>query len=337
MYGNVGNVGARRAVPDSNRRDVLHESDRVPGLQARLRRGVTAVAVAGIAAAVVAACGSKGSSPSSPTAPSTGGTAGTGCQITASSMGGQVNDPNGPFFHRVNAADTTDGTTITNARFLLDHASVPDGVRMPDGSVGIYYVNGSENAVWFGRFNGSTLTPVSAISIDGFSRPNGVVDPDATLVNGRIRLVYLLNHLETGSRAYCIAESSDGISFQTLSTAMSFSNTYTDPSMVQLQDGTWLLAGSSGQSTILARSMDGLTFSQYGSVSYGGVPEVALTNDGRVRLYVCANGIESYVSGDSGSTWTREGTVVPPGTLGMTVCDPSYVAGANLFVFKTAG
>ena len=302
-----------------------------------------AVVAAAIAAAVFTACGGKGSnsSPASPTPtpPSTGGTSTvTGCQVSGSSTGGPVTDPNGPYYHQVAAADTSDGKSITNPRELLDHASVPDGVRMADGSIGIYYVNGSGGGVWLGRLSGSTLTPVSAISIDGVSAPTGVADPDATLVNGKIRLLYLHNPISGGDRAYCIAESSDGISFQTVAEAMSFSATYTDPSMVQLSDGTWLLAGSNGQSTILARSMDGLTFTQYNSVDYGGVPEVAPTTDGRVRLYVCSNGIESYVSADSGSTWTKEGTVVPPDTLGhMTVCDPSYVVGANLFVFKTAG
>ena len=55
-----------------------------------------------------------------------------------------------------------------------------------------------------------------------------------------------------------------------------------------------------------------------------------------MRLYVCSAGIVSYVSSDSGSTWTQEATVITQGSLGRTIiCDPSFVAGANLFVFKT--
>ncbi len=238
-------------------------------------------------------------------------------------------------------ANTSDGASISGAMIVLDHASVPDGVRMADGSIAIYYVDGSAGGVHFGHLTGSVFTPVGPISVNGVSGPRGVVDPDVSLVDGRVRLVYLSGFGTTGQRAYCIAESSDGQNFQVVSAALTLR---IEHDLHRPVDGPvsrmarWLLAGSNGQSTILARSTDGLSFSQYGSVNYGGVPEVALTSDNRVRLYVCgSDGIDSYLSGDSGSTWTSEATVVPAGTLGMTVCDPSYVAGANLFVFKTAG
>jgi hypothetical protein len=111
----------------------------------------------------------------------------------------------------------------------------------------------------------------------------------------------------------------------------------TDPSALQLADGSWLMAISDGQTTRLARSSTGLSFTQYATVTSGGVPELAPTSDGRVRLYVCSGGILSYVSADAGSSWTREGTVVPSNTLGRTIsCDPSYVPAAGLFIFKTA-
>jgi hypothetical protein len=92
------------------------------------------------------------------------------------------------------------------------------------------------------------------------------------------------------------------------------------------------MALSAGQQTVLARSGDGLTFVQSSRVTFGGVPELALRADGRVRLYVCARGIVSYVSADEGATWEAEATVVPgPGLL----CDPSLVAGTDVFIYKT--
>jgi hypothetical protein len=66
------------------------------------------------------------------------------------------------------------------------------------------------------------------------------------------------------------------------------------------------------------------------------VPEIALAADGRVRLYVCSQGITSYLSADAGRTWTREGVVVTGTPSQRIVCDPSFVAGAGLFVYKTA-
>jgi hypothetical protein len=50
-----------------------------------------------------------------------------------------------------------------------------------------------------------------------------------------------------------------------------------------------------------------------------------------------AGGIESYMSANNGQSWTREATVAPSGILGArSVCDPSYVPKAGLFVFTIA-
>ena len=241
-------------------------------------------------------------------------------------------------------ATSDDGRTIRDAVQVLDHASVPDGTRLPDGSIGIYYVNASDGGVWLARLSGGVATPVGPIAVDGVTRPLGVVDPDATLLaNQRVRLVYLQNIQGTAgaapTRAICVAESGDGQQFHQTGTALSLGagSTETDPSVTQLRDGTWLMAISRGQQTEIARSVDGIIFALGETLSFGGVPEVTTLDDGRVRLYVCADGIESYVSADAGRSWGREGTVVPRGTLGRNlVCDPSRIAGTNVFVFKTA-
>ncbi len=76
-----------------------------------------------------------------------------------------------------------------------------------------------------------------------------------------------------------------------------------------------------------ARSTDGLTFTQFSTATYGVVPELALTTDGRARLYVCNSGVESYVSSDAGVTWTREGIVITRSSVGRAiVCDPTFLA-----------
>jgi len=257
-------------------------------------------------------------------------------------LGNPITDPNGPFFHQVAVATTADdGRTIVDPRQVLDHASVPDGTRLPDGGIGIYYVNGADGGVWLARLTGLAAAPVGPISIGGIARPQGVVDPDATLLpTGRVRLAYLQNiGGATPSHAICIAESSDGLQFQVIGTAaLPATSMDTDPSVTQLRDGSWLMAISRGQQTVLARSSDGLTFTPGETLTFGGVPEVTTLADGRVRLYVCADGIVSYTSSDGARSWQREGVVVPPLTFGRTiVCDPSRVAGTNVFVFKTGG
>lgn len=81
----------------------------------------------------------------------------------------------------------------------------------------------------------------------------------------------------------------------------------TDPSLLALPDGTWLMAISAGQNTLMTRSTDGLTFTRDATLTFGGVPEFARTV------------MSSPVNGHP------------------IVCDPSLVAGAGLDVFKTGG
>ena len=301
------------------------------------------VALLGLAL-LSSACGSPTTAASpAPPPPSPAPSGVTGCEVRPGGAAGPVTDPSGPFYHQVAVAPTDDGVRIGAARQVLDHASVPDGVRTAQGDVLVYYVNGLDGGVWVARIDGPSASSLGPISIDGVSAPAGVVDPDATrLPDGRIRLAYLSGFGTpgaSGARAMCLADSTDGIRFTVVGPAMRLpeNEVITDPSLLRLADGTWLMAMSRGQQTVLARSADGLSFTTYDTVSYGGVPEVAPAPGGRVRLYVCARGIESYLSADAGRTWSREATVVPSGTLGRSlVCDPSFVDGASLFVFKTA-
>lgn len=296
-------------------------------------------------AVLLSMCGGSraGTSTTSPSSPSPTGQPAAACAVTPNPSPGPVTDASGPFFHQVVAARTDDGVTLREARRVLEHASVPDGVRLADGSIRIYYVNGAENGVFVARMDGDSVSPIGPIWIDGVLRPLGVVDPDAVrLPDGRIRLAYLAGFGGPGSespRAICLADSTDGERFTLVGAALTFppGDPTTDPSLVQLRSGAWLMALSRGQTTVLARSGDGRTFTTGETLGFGGVPELSRLDDGRLRLYVCAAGIESYVSSDDGSTWTREATVVNPPSGGGVVCDPSRVAGTDVFLYKTAG
>lgn len=251
-----------------------------------------------------------------------------------SSQGGRITDPNGPYFHRVAVGQTADGVRVTGVRHVIEHASVPDGVRAPDGRTLIYYVDGDNGSVWVANYSAGIATPLAPISINGIQRPVGVVDPDAFTVDGRVRLAYLSTpQLATSApRAMCLADSSDGVNFTVTGTALTTTEMWTDPSVARTTSGLWLMAISSGTSTVMARSSDGRTFVAGERLTFGGVPEIAALEDGRVRLYVCARGIESYVSADEGRSWTREAIVIQPSGL---TCDPSRVSGTDLFVYKT--
>ncbi len=301
---------------------------------------LTVVSVFGLAS-----CGAASTSPTA--APSSAASpaatvASSGCEVRPGGASGPVTAAGGPFFHQVVVAETTDGVHVTRPVQVLDHASVPDAVRTPDGRVLVYYVNGQDGGVSVARLDGQAAQALAPVTIDGVLGPAGIVDPDATrLPDGRIRLAYLSGFGPPGggTRAFCLADSTDGLSFRSVGRALALSDEQsTDPSLLRLLDGSWLLAYSRGQTSVLARSADGLTFETYATLGLGGVPELATTADGAVRIYACSSaGIVSAVSRDAGRTFTAEATVVPPGTLGKrTVCDPSLVEGAGLFVFKTA-
>lgn len=316
--------------------DVTYERAAQDLRHARLAVVVLALVVVG------SGCNSTGATTQTPVSPvSPSPTAQDVCIPTASSPVGPVNDPNGPFFHQMATARTVDGRAMQNARIVLDHASVPDGVRMADGTIRVYYVNGADGGVWVGRLTDASFEPIGPISINGITRPQGMVDPDAYLVSGRVRLAYLAGlgpASSTSPRAMCLADSPNGVSFTVVSTAfrVSAGELLTDPSVTRLSSGAWLMAISAGMRTVLARSNDGLAFSEEARVSFGGVPEVTTLADGRVRLYVCAQGIESYVSNDEGRSWTREGVVLTGTPVLRIVCDPSLVAGTDVFVYKVA-
>lgn len=295
-------------------------------------------ALAGILVALASGCGrDQAPAPSAPTAPTTVGppatTAAASCAPAASSPGGRITDPNGPYFHRVAVGQTADGFRVTGVQHVLEHASVPDGVLAPDGRVLIYYVDGDNGSVWVARYAAGAATPIAPIAINGVARAAGIVDPDAFAIDGRIRLAYLAAQPGAGAvRSMCIADSSDGVNFTVTSTALTTTESWTDPSITRLPGGEWLMAISAGTNTVFARSSNGQTFTAGERVTFGGVPEITTLDDGRVRLYVCARGIDSYLSADGGRTWTREGVVIEPSGL---TCDPSRVVGTNLFVYKT--
>jgi len=301
---------------------------------------VRGLAVCAGVLALFAACGS-GNSPAAPSASATGAPVTTGgvagCEITAASDASPLTgDPKSPYYDAIGLARSADGALAAGYGEALAHASAPDATRLPGGGVGVYYHNGETGgAIWLARLEGSALSPVAAITVDGVVRPRWMADPNVDLIDGRVRMTYLNGE---GLRRFCIAESGDGIAFTTRALAIRFSGTEADPTVARLSDGSWLMAYSrENHSSIgFARSGDGLSFTAFATAGFGVVPELAVLPDGRVRLYVCASGnVDAYLSADRGTTWQREATVITNQTTGRTiVCDPSYLPSDGLFVFK---
>ncbi len=131
----------------------------------------------GAVLALVAGCSRDRTTSAAPTTPTAvtppAGTGAATCAPALSSQGGRITDPNGPYFHRVAVGQTTDGVRVTGVHHVLEHASVPDGVRAPDGRVLIYYVDGDNGSVWVARYSSGVATPIAPISINGVARPAG--------------------------------------------------------------------------------------------------------------------------------------------------------------------
>lgn len=298
-------------------------------------------AVLGLMLICAGGCAKASATPTSPTTtPQTPDTTGViaGCEVGAASDGlPMVSDPKSPYYDTLGVAFSGDGASVTGFQESLAHASAPDAARLPSGGVGVYYNSGETGGIWLARLMGTGLTPVSAITVNGVLRPRWMADVNVELVGGKVRMIYLNG--DGGSRRFCVAESIDGVSFTIVALAIRFSGTEADPTVVQLPNGTWLMAFSRANHTGIgfARSGDGLSYTEFASASFGVVPELALTTDGRVRLYVCAGeGVASYTSADSGATWQREGLVIAAAATGRRiVCDPTALASAGIFVFKT--
>jgi hypothetical protein len=221
-------------------------------------------------------------------------------------------------------------------KLLLDHASVPEAVVRKDGEVWLYYVNGvgGQHGIWAAKMKADGTPEVQGcVLIDG--RFNGnAVDPDVVrLPDGRYRLFYFEGSFTSGPQVGTAkpspifsATSADGVHF-TLERQLIAVPGVTDPSVIAMPDGSWLMALSQGSKTLLASSADGQAFALTGVVvTLGGVPELAQLSDGRIRLFVTAGGgIQSTLSTDAGRTWSSEPGMRLTGQGGRISADPSII------------
>ncbi len=236
--------------------------------------------------------------------------------------------------HRVKFGMAEDGVVDRRtAALIIDEASVPEGVVGPDGQLWVYYINGAPNSPHgihiSVQMDDGTWELLDCVKFDGEFNGNGV-DPDIVrLADGRYRLFYFLgNFVRTGPpdpsappptrspdemHSIYSAVSKDGINFTVEGVAFEFP-LITDPTVVQLPDGMWMMAAAYNGRIAVARSDDGLTFTSLEPVEDDGIPELSLDAEGNVLLW----GREQWRTSDGGMTWARTGSM----SLGP---DPSIV------------
>jgi len=249
-----------------------------------------------------------------------------------------IPDPNGPSYHQALMARSSDGLTWqTDGTVIIDQASVPEGLRLPDGRLILYAVDGSglggPGLVFAeSKDEGKTWT-CGKVDIQG-------ADPDVLLLpDGRIRVYYVEFPFGPGqppadpSKAdkpnrIQSAISTDGKKFTVEEGIRLEGIAYTDPDVIQVGDA-WFMYVSTGTTAWAARAPDGLTFKLIGKVNEtGAVSGSYVFPDGRIRHYFCGKGgIASAVSADGGSVWKEEpGIRIATNPSYGALCDPAVIS-----------
>ena len=104
---------------------------------------------------------------------------------------------------------------------------------------------------------------------------------------------------------------SDGLTFVNQGVVYTEEGGITDPSVVQLSDGSWFLSYPYQHQVFFATSSDGFSFSKLSSsiaesqlMHAGRLPELTLLEDGSVRLTVGC--FATFRSSDGGKSWSEE-------------------------------
>jgi len=201
---------------------------------------------------------------------------------------------------------------------------------------GFYYVSGSgDHGIYLAEKDQlGNWKRGKKILLDGQFNGNAV-DPDVIkLDDGRYRLFYYKGYFVTPpppnytAHEIYSAISNDGVNF-TVEGKVFESDNITDPTVIKLNDGSFLMACVRGNLDIFAKSVDGKNFQATGvTIQNGGIPELVKLDDGSVRLfYNGPGGIISSRSTDSGSTWTKENGVRLSYSSG--IADPSVIKRAD--------
>jgi len=261
-------------------------------------------------------------------------------------------DPKGPFYHTVLKSSSTDGLNFTVAQgVLLEQASVPDIIKMPDGRLFIYAVDGAN------RSRSGLMVAMS--DDDGVTWQQGSLqtgslklgaDPEAVVLpDGSIRLYYVVfpkDKPPLGENGMPVlngqtiqiksALSSDGVTFaEEPGVRYEAAGFITDPDVVKINN-KWFMYLSQGPRDVAVSSLDGMTFTPEKTIrENGSVSNTVPIGPGIYRQYYCNQGIKSATSSD-GLTWQDEAGTRVPVSSDKIQCDPAPVQlGAGwLMVFK---
>lgn len=259
-------------------------------------------------------------------------------------------DKNGPFYHKVYKAVSKDGLTFERTSgVILDKSSVPDAVKMPDGRIIIYTVDGAQRSysgfmVAVSKDNGKTFEQGSLPLKN--DRPLAGADPQAVLLpDGKVRLYYLVMPdkkpaLDENGTPLPLDEpmkimsaiSDDGITFtEEKGIRYQGKELFTDPDVIKI-GSKWFMYLSKGMENIAFSSTDGKTFKKEKSIRMNGaISKTVPIGGGKYRQFFTRNGINSAVTtdglnfvDDSGSRLEANGPQI--------IADPTPVKVGNQWI-----
>src|SRR3989344_2674677 len=250
------------------------------------------------------------------------------------------NDPNGPFYHQVFLASSPDGLNFTKEDdVLFDKASVPDIIRLPNGRIFAYMVDGAKRSksgilVALSDDDGKSwdLGSLQIKSKSGFAG----TDPEAILLNdGTIRLFYIV----FGAKNKVLsAASTDGVNFNQDEGIRFEYPKITDPDISIIND-KWFMYLSQGPKLIAATSDDGLTFKLKNTVrEIGSVSNTVYVDVDFWRQFYCFEGKIKSAKTKDGLTFQDEPGFMLEPQSGKTICDPApvHLGGSWLMLYKVS-
>jgi hypothetical protein len=241
-------------------------------------------------------------------------------------------NPNGPYYHKIYSATSTDGLNwVLDNNLLFDHASVP-GAIIKDNMIYVYYVDASNEedqlSVSISADLGQTYVK-HKVDIEGMPSYDAV-DPHPELVNDKIQLYFLGDFMSMGQGEDQIftmysAVSEDGINFSELQSAYSINEITTDPDVFQTSSD-WRMLVSHEDGMDLLISNDGLEFTKDNDFVWngGGVSDTTKIQD-TYYTYYCGQGISVAKGADTGELTTVANAGIDNQQIQGIICDPSVI------------
>ncbi len=229
---------------------------------------------------------------------------------------------NHPYWHTIYRAYSSDLVNWKkDETFKLEHASVPDILKKDDGFI-LYYVNGQIDTADCSISSDGKAFSYGDCRIYNFTEEKAW-DPDVIrLDDGRYRMYFFAPNLGNRNNRIMSAISDDGINWlQEEGVRFQYPNIL-DPSVIKIGESyfmyAWFGERPEDNTIIIAKSSDGLTFTEEKELKLGGgIPDIRKIGDREYGMFFCKDGGISMATSEDGLTWGSVRSIF------KQACDPT--------------